>query len=368
MTSHVQLPANVCARRLAKLAFILAALVAARDAAAQRSSPAIEVAFVTDEADAALAIVRVESAHRAPVPAQWDALFQSHGYQHLKEREAAMGRTFTDSAFADFVRSDSLVRRFPALAGALPRLEKSSVSAAARTALAYLPAATPLRARLYLEIKPFTNSFVFTGRDSVPSIFLYVRTDETRAQLENTLAHEMHHIGTNAACRNAPTADSTRTTPAERTMLEYLTAFGEGRAMLAAAGGPDVHPHAEDPDSIRRRWDRDVARAPLDMSELSAFVGDVIAGRITSADSVRHRGNSYFGVQGPWYTLGWLMASTVEREFGRPALVGTICTPVAFLSQYDRAATHFNATRHTTLPVWPSALIDTLTAVARRPR
>ena len=39
----------------------------------------------------------------------------------------------------------------------------------AAKALAYLPAGTPLHARLYLEIKPLMNSFVFTGRDS-PSL------------------------------------------------------------------------------------------------------------------------------------------------------------------------------------------------------
>lgn len=154
-------------------------------------------------------------------------MFGSAGYAHLKERESSMGRGFTDSSFATFLRSDSLIVRSPALSAALSTLEKADVSTAARTALAYLPQGTDLRARLYLEIKPFPNSFVFTGRDSIPSIFLYVSTSETRDQLENTLAHELHHIGTNAACRDAPPPDSTRTTPAVRMLLEYLTAFAE---------------------------------------------------------------------------------------------------------------------------------------------
>jgi hypothetical protein len=73
-------------------------------------------------------------------------------------------------------------------------------------------------------------------------------------------------------------------------------------------------------DSIRQRWDRDVSNAPAQMEELSGFIASVLNGRITTADSVTHRGDSYFGVQGPWYTVGWLMASTVERELGKPAL------------------------------------------------
>jgi hypothetical protein len=350
-------------RRLTTIGFGFIALLCARGISAQRTSPAAGVTFVTDEADAALTILRLEAAHTTPTSANWTALFASQGYQHLKEREASMGRGFDDSSFAAFLRSDSLIARFPTLSSALPRLEKTNVAGAAETALAYLPAATPLRAHLYLEIKPFPNSFVFTGRDSLPSIFLYVQTDESGAQLGNTLAHELHHIGTNAACRDAPTADSTRTSPAVRMMLEYLTAFGEGRAMLAAAGGPDVHPHAEDADSIRKRWDRDVAQAPGDIRELSTFFMDVIAGHIASADSVRRRGNSYFGVQGPWYTVGWLMASTVERELGRPALIRTICSPVDFLAQYNRAAQRSNVTNRTALPLWPSTFMDALGAI-----
>ena len=84
-----------------------------------------------------------------------------------------------------------------------------------------MPAGTPLRAVLYLEIKPITNSFVFTGRDSVPSIFLYARTADTPAQVENTMAHELHHIGLNAACHKKPL---THGTPAQRTLARYLGA------------------------------------------------------------------------------------------------------------------------------------------------
>ncbi len=330
----------------------------------ERTPQRVDVTLVTDEVDAALSIIRSAASGETPTARQWSALFGSQGYDHLKEREAAMGRAFTDSSFAQFLTADSVAARLPAIARVIPELERTDVTAAARMALAYLPAGTPIRARLYLEIKPHTNSFVFTGRDSVPSIFIYVKTDETAAQLNNTLAHELHHIGTNAACRDASSADSTHTTPAERMLLEYLTAFGEGRAMLAAAGSPDTHPHATDADSIRARWDRDVAHAPEDIADLSGFITDVISGRIATADSVRRRGNSYFGVQGPWYTVGWLMASTVEREAGRNALIGTLCNPVGFLSQYNHAAQRSNLTKGTRLPLWPAPLIDTLSRMA----
>lgn len=324
----------------------------------------VNVVFITDEADTALGIIH---AHRAgePIPeSRWSALFRTHGYVHLKEREAAMGRAFTDSSFQAFLTSDSLGARLPVLAPAVGALERIDVATAASLALAYLPAGTPLRARLYLEIKPITNTFVFTGADSVPSIFLYAQTSETTAQLQNTLAHELHHIGTEAACRSQQQGDSTTSSPAIGMLLDYISAFGEGRAMLAAAGGPEVHPHAEDPDSLRARWDRDLARVPADMQDLASFFSDVVQRRITSADSVKRRGNSYFGYQGPWYTVGWLMASTVERQFGRAALVGTLCRPADFLAQYNRAATSSNRSRHDQLPLWPKALIDSLSRIA----
>ncbi len=324
------------------------------------SPTVVDVRLQSDEADAALAIIRERATGATPVDSDWRRLFSSRGYAHLSEREASMHRAFTDSSFARFVTSDTLVRRYEALARTLPALERIDVSAAAARAKAYLPAGTPLRAVLYLEIKPVTNSFVFTGRDSVPSIFLYVRTEDTPAQVENTMAHELHHIGLNAACPDRPYAHAS---PAQVMLLRFLGAYGEGQAMLAAAGGPDVHPHATDPDSIKRRWDADVARAAPDIATQSAFFTSVIDGRITSPDSVRQIASSYFGVQGPWYTVGWLMASTIERELGRPALVATLCDPTKFIARYNEAARRAKA-RGLVLPLWDPALLSRLEQLA----
>jgi len=38
----------------------------------------------------------------------------------------------------------------------------------------------------------------------------------------------------------------------------WIGAFGEGFAMLAAAGGPAIHPHAVSSPEERARWDKDV--------------------------------------------------------------------------------------------------------------
>ena len=199
-----------------------------------RQRPAqLDVRLESEEADAALAILNKRVRGEVPATADWKRLFASDGYVHLKEREAGMGRAFTDSAFTAFLMSDTLLHRATLLDVALPPLEHLDVSAAAGRALKSLPAGTKIRARLYLEIKPITNSFVFTGRDSTPSIFLYLNPHESPAQLENTVAHELHHIGLNSACPEPPLSHAT---PAQRKLLRFLGAFGEGQAMLAAAG------------------------------------------------------------------------------------------------------------------------------------
>jgi hypothetical protein len=343
-------------------AFILA-LVACAPIHARSKTPLtpaqIDVQLESDEADAAIAILDKRVHREMPTTANWQRLFSSKGYQHLQEREASLGRAFTDSAFTTFLMSDTLLQRASLLDRALPPLERLDVSAAAGRSLKYLPASTPIKARLYLEIKPKTNSFVFTGRDSTPSIFLYVDPHQSPAQLENTIAHELHHIGLNSACSDRPFA---RATPAQRMLLRFLGAFGEGQAMLAAAGSPSIHPHATDDDTIQARWDRDVANASADIDELSRFFVSVLDGRVTSADSVQNQAFQYFGAQGPWYTVGWLMASTVERELGRDVLVRSLCEPTRFISLYNDAAKRANA-RGGMLPTWNAELVNRLASL-----
>ena len=74
-----------------------------------------DLTIITDQAEAALAILELRQAG-SPVPdAAWQRLFESEGYRRLKAREAAMGREFEDSTFRAFMTSDTLLRRAPAL-------------------------------------------------------------------------------------------------------------------------------------------------------------------------------------------------------------------------------------------------------------
>lgn len=322
---------------------------------------ASDLTIVADEAEAALAIMELRQAGR-PVPEErWQHLFRTDGYRRLKAREEAMGRGFEDSTFRAFLSSDTLVRRTPELRRTLAEWRTVRLDGASRRALAYLPRGARLRARVYLLIKPWTNSFVFEPATD-PAIMLYLDPARTRAQFENTVAHELHHIGYAAACRSEPGAAGEF---AVSTARRWLGAFGEGVAMLAAAGGPQAHPHATSPAEDRSRWDRDVADAGADLRKVERFLLDVLDRRVTDLDSIGRGGMSFFGVQGPWYTLGWVMASTVEREAGREALVDVLCEPVRLLASYNAAAMRSGGRA---LPRWSDSLLARLTASPGRPR
>ena len=309
--------------------------------------------LVTDEADAALAILQTRQAGRPVGEAAWRRLFETDGYRRLKARETAMGRAFEDSSFRAFLLSDTLLRRAPDLARTLTAWRMVSLERAAARARAYLPAGAPLHARVYLLIKPRTNSFVFEAATD-PAIMLYLDPGVTPAQLENTVAHELHHIGYAGACAGGPEPPDSAVAAAR----QWLGAFGEGVAMLAAAGGPEIHPHAVSPSEDRARWDRDVAEAERDLHRVQRFLLDILEDRLTDPDSTRAAGMTFFGVQGPWYTVGWLMASTIERTAGRDALIGVLCDPPALLRRYNKAVSRSGAP----LPRWSDTLLDRLSA------
>jgi hypothetical protein len=61
---------------------------------------------------------------------------------------------------------------------------------------------------------------------------------------------------------------------------------------------------------------------------------------------------TFFGNQGPWYTVGWRMAVTIERRFGRSRLIDCIADDRLFLRTYNAAADG------TPLPRWSTDLAN----------
>ena len=332
-------------------------LLAAAMPLAAQTNPRIQVTVVTDEPDAVLAIAAKAAAGATLDSADWAPLLRSEGYVRLKEREAGMGRAFTDSSFQAFVLSPELRERLPALRRALEGWRSLDAGAAAARAFAYLPGGTVLRARIYPSIKPRTNSFVWDLHGN-PAIFFYLDPDVSPAQAENTLAHELHHVGFAEGCPSTPDA-----TNAPERARDWLGGFGEGLAVLAAAGGPDVHPHASSPAAERAVWERDVAKWRDDFAELQRFLLDVAHDRAGTEEEIGRRGFTFIATdsipQGAFYTVGWTMGTTIERELGRPALVGVMCDRPAMLRLYNQAAERINhrdpAAR---MPLWSDELLS----------
>lgn len=326
----------------------------------ERVASALDVRIVTDEADAVLLILQKLKSGQPVTAANWEHLFSSEGYVRLKKREQSLKRPFEDEDFRKFVLSSELVARADVLAATLERWRGADLRAAVDRALAYLPSGTAIRAKVYPVVKPKTNSFVFELKTK-PAIFLYLNPEMNSDKFENTVAHELHHIGFAATCLPAYETEEFKNKPAEvRAVLERVGSFGEGIAMLAAAGGPGVHPHAVSPAQDRERWDKDMANFNADLKKVEAFFLDILAGRLKGEEAIGKVASSFFGIQGPWYTVGWRMAVLVEQTYGRAKLIDCLCQPAAFLVAYNEAAAKQSDQTGEVLANWSPELMKRL--------
>jgi Putative zinc dependent peptidase (DUF5700) len=318
----------------------------------------IQLTLNTDEAEAVLSILDKGNSHQPITDSDWQHLFSTEPYIRLKKREASMRRDFTDDDFKKFVLSPELLAKAATLRHTLDDWRKADLQASASRVLAYLPEQATIRAKVFPVIKPKTNSFVFET-DTDPAIFLYLDPAESSAKFENTVAHELHHIGFSSV---APLVDqkTQNLPPNVKTAVEWMGAFGEGFAMLAAAGGPDVHPHAVSSPEERTRWDQDMANFNQDLATLQQFFLDIINQKFKSSDEINEKASTFFGVQGPWYTVGYKMAVIVENRYGRATLIDCMVDPRELLSRYNAAAAELNQHQTNQLALWSPALLSAL--------
>ena len=320
----------------------------------------VQLRFDTSQAEAVLAIVAKRQASQPITESDWQRLFTTEPYQRLKRRQAELQRSFTDETFQQFVLSDGLARPAAELRHTLDQWRSRDLQASARRVLAYLPPQARIRATVYPVIKPQTNSFVYDTRGDA-AIFLYLDPEQSAAKFENTVAHELHHIGFASIAQQSDSIAADLSDNV-RTAVEWMGAFGEGFAMLAAAGEPDTHPHAVSPAEERARWDRDIANFNQDLRTLEDFFLDVIDGSLPTDDEVRQRAFSFFGVQGPWYTVGYRMAVVVERRYGRATLIACMVDPRQLLARYNATAAELNAQGGELLALWSLQLLQQIGA------
>jgi hypothetical protein len=337
---------------------VAACVPAAARAQLNTDDAAIRLRFVPDEARGVLDLLARRAAGAVPDEALWQTLFASEGYRRLAQRERSFKRPFDDAAFRAFVMQPELVARREQLAATLAAWSHADVSVCGRRALAYLPAGSRLHASVYPEIKPATNSFVF-DLEHDPGIFLYLDPAISETEFTYTVAHELHHVG---FAQNCPTPDVraqiARLPPALQRFTTWLGGFGEGFAVLAGAGGADVDPGSVVGASARPEWAAESTTFASRMNALAVFFGDILSGRLADDASAQNAGMTFFGNQGAWYTVGWRMAVTIERRFGRARLIECIADNRIFLPVYNAAA------EGTALPRWSDELANAFTRAA----
>lgn len=326
-------------------------------AAGAEPSGAMDVKFDRAEAEAALAIFEKQAAGKEVTDADWEKLFATTGYQRLKARETGMGRSFTEAEFKDFMNTPRTPAQIKALRRTLEAWSSQSIDVPARAALAYLPADARLKATVFPMIKPKPNEFVFDLKGD-PAIFLYLDPEVSEGKARNTMAHELHHVGLNSVC---PRPFDGKDDPIPvATVRAWVLSFNEGFAMVAAAGGPHIHPHADRTAKERKEWDANLAQYDKQFAELNALFLSILDGKAGDETALKQKLMGYFGVQGPWYTVGWKMASTIETQLGKKRVIDAFCDSADLLAAYNQAAALQNEAGGERLPLWDSRLVNSL--------
>ena len=105
-----------------------------------------------------------------------------------------------------------------------------------------------------------------------------------------------------------------------------------------------------------------MANFNLDLESLQQFFLDVIDQRLVGKDRIDEKAYTFFGVQGPWYTVGYKMAVVVEKRYGRSRLIECMLDPREFLASYNRAAMEMNTSGKEKLALWSPELMQRIAA------
>ncbi len=304
-------------------------------------SASVQLALDTSEAEEALHVIHKQSGHEPVTAEDWHQLFPTIHYQWLKTREAAMDRAFTDAEFQAFLLSPEALAKEHEWDQVLAEMKQANMQALGTGVLAWLPAGATIHARVFPEIKPKTNSFVWTKKGEGPAIFLYLE-QQSKTQFENTVSHKCHHIGLDSLEKQQKEIVAKLPENIKRA-THWLDAFGEGEAMLAAAGSADRHPHWEDNAAARAQWDSDMMHLNSDLLAVQQLLSDILDGKLTDDAAIAKRAAPFWGAQGAWYTVGYEMAALVELQYGRETFKQRLLDPRKLLTMYNIVALKANS-------------------------
>ena len=311
------------------------------------------VDFILDQCEAALRIL--ESDFKCNGKALLTELFSTKGYRWLKERELAMKQEFTDVDFGTFILSDDLRTQAQRFRGVLDNLQKLSMESLVNQAKEYLPSDAIIDAFVVPLIKPKRNSFVYPIEGKIV-VFLSLNPDVTTSKLQNTIVHELHHVGLRTVYQGPNSVLDGVSDSRIKELLRFTQPLGEGYAMLAAAGGPHIHPNDHDPE-LKTFWDQRMVSYDQDFYAVNRFFCDLLAEKYDQEEAME-KGFEMMGIQGPWYTVGWKTATVIELVFGKRCLIQCIADPAQLFSTYNRATRVYNQNHGTSLPTWSLELVE----------
>lgn len=321
---------------------------------ASTQTDAIKVRLVVDEPKQAIAILEKRSQGIPIADKDWTILFETEGYRRLKDRELGMKRAFTEETFKTFMLSDRALTSLAAWKATLAKWQGMDLAAQGQRALDYLPKGCKLTASVYFLIKPAKNTFVWEVSTN-PAIMAYLDPEMSFTDLEMTIAHEFHHIGYGSKC---PSPEYNKwfesLSPRHQTALTWLRALGEGFAVLAAAGGPTGVPYADSAADVKEAWSAGMGSISADSEAIQKFFTNILDGALTE-EQITQQAIKFYGITGPWYTVGYSIATTIERAEGRAKLLECYMDPRLLLPTYNRAATKMNK-GGAKLPIWPEDL------------
>jgi hypothetical protein len=105
-----------------------------------------------------------------------------------------------------------------------------------------------------------------------------------------------------------------------------------------------------------------------DLKTLERFFLDVIEGRLKTESEISERAFSFFGIQGPWYTVGYEMAVVIEKREGRATLIECMADPRRLLATYNRVAKELNAEEKRQRALFSPELLSGIGAGAPPPK
>jgi len=322
----------------------------------QPRTPALRLDF--SEADQAVKILGKEKENIPVLDSDWNSLFSSVPYEKLKQQEASFHNAFSNDDFRHFLQSSQEIAKTDSLVETLKAWKKTDFNKIAERVKGYLPQGAVLCATVFPLIKLSKNSFVW-GDAPEKAIFLYVNPSLSQQQFANKVAHESHHIGM-SSLEGAQNKLVAGLSDEKRAAFEWLGGFGEGEAMLAAAGSPTIHPHFHDAAAAKAVWDKALLHFNGDIVSLQVFYTAILDGKLKGDDQIQQAAGPFWGTQGPWYTAGYKMCQLIEVHFGRTTLMEAYMDPRKMLVFYNQAARLENNRHHIQLALWSAAFITRL--------